>query len=564
MSVENPSRTKQNAQADNVQLKLGEILIEKGIINEIQLNYGLEIQKTNKEKIGSILVRNGLLSEYDLMIALSRQLGLRYVNLEQIKPDVEFLKRFPQKKCYTQRILPLQKHRNNLLVATSELPDAKLEQEILKACGIRPVFCLAEETRLISAVSKAYSSFMFSTRQLLDQEVKRLQADRDNVQDVESFFTYLLQLALEHRATDVHISSLPLNIDINFRVDGLITHILALPPEMQRIVSAIKLKADMDISEQRLPQDGRFSITILAQEYDIRVSCIVTSYGEDLVLRILPKVLANFTLNSLGFFNKDVNRLFKLFKEPAGLILISGPTGSGKSTTMNAGLTSLDLLEKNVITVEDPIEYLVPLAKQTQVNSDIGYDFSQAVYNFLRHDPDIILVGEMRDPETASAAITASLTGHLVLSTLHSDTEIGTITRLQSLHVENLLLAEGLLAIVTQRLVRKICPKCQTKYTPTPEDIDYLGYRANYLQKGGGCDFCNNTGYYGRTVIYGLLEVDTELTRLLRENAPLHEIERVAKDKRIQNMFETARYKVLQGITTIMELQRVLGSHLRD
>lgn len=564
MSVENTSKTKQNAQPGNDRLKLGQILIDKKIINARQLSYGLEIQKTSKEKIGSILVRNGLLSEYDLMVSLSEQLGLRYVNLDHVKPDVEFLKRFPQKKCYKHRILPLQKHRENILVATSELPNTKLEQEILKTCGMKPIFCLAEENRVISTISKAYSSFTFSTRQLLEQEIKKLQADSDNVQDVDNFLTYLLQLALEHRATDVHICSLPLNIDINFRIDGLITHILALPPALQRIVSALKLKAAMDISEQRLPQDGRFSISILAQEYDIRVSCIVTSYGEDLVLRILPKVLANFTLNSLGFFNKDVQRLFKLFKEPAGLILISGPTGSGKSTTMNAGLTSLDLLEKNVLTVEDPIEYLVPLAKQTQVNTDIGYDFSQAVYNFLRHDPDIILVGEMRDPETASAAITASLTGHLVLSTLHSDTEIGTITRLQSLHVENLLLAEGLLAIVTQRLVRKICPQCQVKYTPTPEDIDYLGYKANYLQKGQGCEFCNNTGYYGRTVIYGLLEIDTEITRLMRENAPLHEIERLAKEKRTQNMFETAQYKVLQGTTTIMEVQRVLGSYTRD
>jgi general secretion pathway protein E/type IV pilus assembly protein PilB len=320
------------------------------------------------------------------------------------------------------------------------------------------------------------------------------------------------------------------------------------------------MKAEIDIAEQRLPQDGRFSEKILSNDYDFRVSTIVTEFGENVVIRILPLSTSVMGLSQLGFYDEDVKLAEEIFKEPSGIVLLTGPTGSGKSTTLFAGIRCLDLMKQNVVTVENPIEYRIPLLRQTQVNEKAGYTFSNAIRYFLRHDPDVILVGEIRDHETAETAVSASTTGHLVLSTLHTNSAIGSISRLKDLGVNSFLIADSLLGIVSQRLIRRICPNCKESYSPTLEEKTYLGESSiETLYRGKGCDVCAGTGYLGRTLVYEILKVDQGLAMLIDNNKPLDIIVKYALDQGFVSIFNVCSRKVKEGITTVEECKRVLG-----
>jgi len=319
----------------------------------------------------------------------------------------------------------------------------------------------------------------------------------------------------------------------------------------------------MDIAEQRLPQDGRFSMTLLNNAYEFRVSTIVSPHGEDMVIRILPKEGAQKSVKELGFFEEHIQVLEQLFNEPSGIILLTGPTGSGKSTTLYAGIGQIDLINKNVITVEDPIEYNIPLLHQTQVNKKAGYNFSDAVRYFLRHDPDIILVGEVRDEDTATTAVTAATTGHLVLSTLHTNNAISAVSRLKDLGVRPFLIADSLLGVVSQRLVRKVCNTCKEYYEPSDKEKEYLKEPdLKELFRGKGCDRCSNTGYLGRTLVYEMFIVNEEISTMIDLNADMSSLAKKAKESGSIDMFDVTVSKVKQGITTVEEAVRVMG-HIR-
>lgn len=317
----------------------------------------------------------------------------------------------------------------------------------------------------------------------------------------------------------------------------------------------------MDIAEQRLPQDGRFTETILNNVYDFRVSTIVTPQGENMVLRILPMESAIMGLGELGFLKEHIRIVEKIFNEPFGIILLTGPTGSGKSTTLYAGIRRLNLLEKNVITVEEPIEYEIPLLRQTQVNEKAGYTFASAIRYFLRHDPDVILVGEIRDAETAATAVTASTTGHLVLSTMHANSALGAIPRLKDLGIRPFLVADALIGVVSQRLVRKICSNCKVEYKASEEEKAYLKRpEITALYRGQGCQVCNGSGYFGRTLVYELLTVDRELALLIEQEADLSCMARQAAESNYIDIFDITVRKVIEGITTTEEAIRILGN----
>jgi general secretion pathway protein E/type IV pilus assembly protein PilB len=543
------------------QIRIGDILKEKGLVNDAQIRFALQVQKVTGEKLGQTLTRIGLVSEFDLAHCVSEQLELEHIDLEKIQPDLTVLKRFNRNTCLNQRIFPIREENGRLVVATSDLPDQRLEQTVLRTVGMRPVFVLSEESKVVSAI---YNYFYFldnPIEQLIQREIDILSSDASLTIDPDNFITLLLLLAIKNRTSDVHIKPMPQGINIAFRIDGVLNSILFLPPNLQRIVTAIKLAAGMDISEQRLPQDGRWSLTLLERKYDIRASSIVTPYGENMVLRLLSQERANFSMEGLGFLPEDVDKIRNVFDEPYGIVLLTGPTGSGKSTTLVAGLTSLDLLSKNVLTVENPIEYLVPLARQTQVNLAAGYDFSRAMPSFLRHDPDIILIGEMRDEKTARTALTAATTGHLVLSTLHSNTSLGALPRLRGLGMDNLTIAESLLAVISQRLVRTICPHCRETYRPDKNELEYLGVETKELLRGKGCDFCNNTGYFGRTLIYEALFINKDFRIALEQEKEMFELQKIALDSGFRPMAEIGVQKVLAGDTTVAELQRVLGAY---
>lgn len=540
-------------------IRIGDLLKKKGHISDTQIRYALQVQRVTKEKLGKVLVRIGLVSEYALAKAVAEQFDLPLIDMDKIIPDLSLLPRFNRNTCLTQRIFPIRLEGDRLVTATSDLPEQRLEQTVVRSTGMRPSFVIAEDSKLVSAVYN-YGYYLDNpVEKLMERESEIMAADTTLTVSPDNFVTLLLLLAVKRRASDIHIRPMDQGISVAFRVDGVLVSEIHLRPQLRRVITAIKLQAGMNISEQRLPQDGRWSVTLLERKYDIRASSIVTPFGENMVLRLLPQERASLSLDMLGFLQEDVDRMNKIFDEPFGIILLTGPTGSGKTTTLVAGLTSLDLLGKNVLTVENPIEYLVPLARQTQVNLAAGYDFAEAMPSFLRHDPDVILIGEIRDEKTAKTALNAASTGHLVLSTLHTNTAIGALPRLRGLGLDNLAMADSINALISQRLLRTVCPHCREEYAPSQEEKDYLNIDPKTLVRGTGCDFCNNTGYFGRTLIYEIIVFTKDFRLALEKNASAAKLLEIARKERFRDMFEIAAHKVSQHLTTALEVRRVLG-----
>ncbi|MDQ7031412.1 MAG: GspE/PulE family protein [Desulfonauticus sp.] len=542
-------------------IRIGDILIQEGFITQHQLQYALDVQKVVRQKIGSILTRLGLVSEYELATLLARQLGLRFVDLYRVEPDLTLLKRFNRNTCLHYKLFPIKLLKDKTLIATSELPSREIEQICLRATGYLPKILIAEETKVITSIYNYFYFLENPIETILRREAEVLANDTTMTTSPDNFIQNLLLFAVKQRATDIHIRPMHDGISISMRIDGAMEHCFFFPKELKRIITAIKLQAGMDISEQRLPQDGRWSVILLNKRYEIRASSIVTPYGENLVLRLLSQEQAHLSLEVLGFLPEDMPLIKQAFAEPFGILLLTGPTGSGKSTTLTAGLLSIDLLGKNVLTIEDPIEYVIPLARQTQVNRAAGYDFANAIRYFLRHDPDVILVGEMRDEITAKTAMTAANTGHFVLSTLHTNTALGAIPRLQGLGVDNLTIAESLVCIVSQRLVRTICPQCKEEYAPDEEEKKYLKQKdVTTLYRGKGCSFCNYTGYKGRTLVYEILPVSKKLRSYIEQGENLYKLEQIILESGFKTMFDIAVKKVLLGLTDVKEVKRVLGT----
>ncbi len=541
-------------------IRIGDLLKDKGLIKQKHIVYALQEQKVTGDKLGEVLTRIGIVSEFDLIETLAAQLELEHLDLSKEYPDLQLLKRFNRATCLSLKIFPLRMQGDQILLVTSDLPEPHMDQACLRFTGKRPCYALAEESQVFLSIYNYFYFLENPVEEFLQREARALANDTTLTVSPDNFLEYLLLLAVKRRASDIHIRPMSHGINIAFRVDGVLRSEMFFPKALKRVVTTIKLMGGMDISEQRLPQDGRWSATLLHRNFDIRSSSIVTPFGENIVLRMLPQERVTFSLSSLGFMKEDLPGLERAFTEPFGIILLTGPTGSGKSTTLVAGLTSLDLLGKNVVTIENPIEYVVPLARQTQVNAAAGYDFANAMRYFLRHDPDVILIGEMRDELTAKTAITAATTGHLVLSTLHSNTALGAIPRLKGFNLDSLTLAESMVSVVSQRLVRTVCNHCREEYPASAAEQKYLGVDVEILTRGKGCEFCGYTGYLGRTLVYEILIVGREMRQLLEKDAPLHDLEKLAVEQGFRSMFQIGVQKALAGITSVEELQRVLGT----
>ncbi len=549
---------------DEVKRKpIGELLKEKGIIGEEHINFALQEKAITKEKIGEVLVRLAFVTEYDIAVTLCEQDNIPYIDVEEIIPQENILKLFNKKLCLAQAFLPIAAEDGFLKVASSDVSDASLGQLITRYSGLKPRFYLCEKNKLLNAINQFYYFSENPVETLIQNEVNLLSHDTEMARGMDNLVRYILELAVKMRATDIHVRPIERSTNVAFRVDGIIRSVLSFPADFKRIISTVKMKAEMDIAEQRLPQDGRFTATILNNGYDYRVSTIISPHGENMVLRVLPTESALMSMEQLGFFKEDIDKVAALFNEPFGIVLLTGPTGSGKSTTLYAGIRRLNLLEKNVLTVEEPIEYRVPLLRQTQVNEKAGYTFASAIRYFLRHDPDIMLVGEIRDKETATTAVTASTTGHLVLSTMHTNNALGAIPRLKDLGVRPFLIADSLIGVVSQRLVRRICKNCKEAYVPSGWEKEYLKDKSiNELYKGKGCELCNESGYFGRTLVYECLSVDKELSQLIDSQAELRVISDKARENGFVDILATTVAKVKEGITTTEEAVRVLG-HIR-
>lgn len=541
--------------------RLGERLVEDGLISSLQLRYALEKQVVEKEKIGSLLLKHGLVSEGDIGRFLAMQRGIPFVDVnKEGPPSREVLDAFNRELCLTHGFLPLERRDGALRVVLGDGDMGTVADLVVRRCGLKADFVQGEFSRVSRAIRQHFHFARHPVETLLEREIRRLSDDPDKSHSPEAFLDHLLHLAIRERATDIHIAPGADSLHVLLRIDGVLRPLMALPKALARVMTFVKLAAEMDVAEQRLPLDGSFHASILDADHTIRVSTLVTEHGERMVLRLLPERSDTGGLLDLGFFPNDVRLLERLFARPAGLILMTGPTGSGKSTTLHSALRMQSLIERNVVTIEDPIEYRVPGACQTEVNRRAGYEFGTAMRHFLRHDPDVILVGEIRDQETALAALDAASTGHLVLSTLHVGSVFGVVPRLRLLGADAESIAENLIAVVNQRLVRTNCPVCSSAQPITEEERRYLGADAPAsLRRGAGCERCGGTGYYGRVPVYELLAPNRAVSEAIGADATRQTVRRLTEEAGFVGIDAMARSRVLQGQTTVAEILRAVG-----
>lgn len=545
-------------------MRLGEYFLVAGLVSEDQIALALQKQHVTGERIGELLLRLGSVSEYDLARMLAKQGSVEYADIDELPaPEPAVLKLFNQSFCLNRSFLPLQKNRDSLLVAIGNTDPREVDQVVTRQTGLRCKIVQCEFSKLLQAIRQHYYFADHPVVELLEKEVRRLSRDADQVLMADRLIDHLLHYAVKQNASDIHIQPEQSTIHVSFRIDGVLHPIIALPSSMRRLISTLKMQAGMDISDSLRPQDGSFSVNILDTPYDIRVSTLIISAGENVVMRLLPSGMYVKGLNQLGFYEEDLAEINRLFSNPYGILLMTGPTGSGKSTTLHAGLRGSGMQGKNVLTVEDPVEYKLPVIRQTEVNRKAGYQFDTAIKHFLRHDPDVMLVGEIRDSETAKAAVTAAETGHLVLSTLHVNNFLGVVPRLQALDVPPEMIANSLIGVVNQRLARKICLACKESYTPGAEELRYFADDPPaQLSRGRGCDLCLNTGYAGRVAIYEVVRVTEVIAEMIASGVNRAEMAKVLSEQQFDGIARVGLRRVRDGDTTLVEIQRLLGSAL--
>jgi len=557
-------RDRLKTMAGKAHQSIGVLLKEQGMVNEEQINYALQKQRVTGERLGELFERLGFVSGYDVARMLADQEALDFVDVRQIVPQEDALQLFNMKQCLVEHFLPIRRDGGELEVVCASTNLAHLRQIVLSRCGLRPRFTYGQRSEIHQTIRQYYFFLENPLESLLEKEITLATSDVEMVRSLDTLLDHLLHLAVKYRATDIHIQPEEKSIHVSFRIDGVLRPILCMDRCLKRLVSTIKMKSGIDIAEQRLPQDGSFTENILDHTYDLRVSTVVGMHGEAAVMRILKRDNAVKGFAELGFADVDRVLLNRMFSQPSGMILLTGPTGSGKTTSLYAGLRSMNLLQKNVLTIENPVEYQIPMATQTEVNRRSGYSFEHAIMHFLRHDPDVMLVGEIRNIETATTAVTAAETGHLVLSTLHVNSAYGVIPRLISLGVSPHLLADSLVGIINQRLVRTICGSCKTQYTASEEEQAYLGDDSiETLQRGVGCETCRGTGYVGRMPIYEAIGMAKGMPEMIVDGKSRSAFEALAEKNGFKSIFSMAVEQVAKGLVSVDEIKRVLGDDLR-
>jgi type IV pilus assembly protein PilB len=548
---------------------LGQRLIEAGLIDQTQLQAALSEQQRTKQTLGSILIRLGFVDEEAVAAAVAAQARVKYVDLGQYSPQPEATQRVQENFARQKRLVPISFVGKALVVAMANPLDV-LALDELRHLVKGPVEVVgATESQVQKALDRAYGAGM-GWNEVVEESLRHVarkagealgESEVAQEPPIIRLLDNLIFRAVQDGATDIHVEPEEKLVRNRFRVDGLLRYGPHLPKELQGAVTArIKVMANLDIAENRLPQDGRISFNSGGREVDLRVSTFPTTHGENLVLRILDRSKLVLGLEQLGFAPDQLTNFKRLLMNPNGIILASGPTGSGKTTTLYSGLTYLNSEERNIMTIEDPVEYGIPGIRQSQVNVKAGLTFGAGLRSILRQDPDIIMVGEMRDEETVEIAIRAALTGHLVFSTLHTNDAAGAIPRLTDMGAAPFLVSSALLLVVAQRLVRVICTNCKEEAPPDPVVIRRLGLQAKEGElkvfQGKGCDKCDETGYRGRLGIYEMLIVTPELTPLILERADAGAIRRAARAQGMRTMVEDGIRKAIRGLTTLEEVAR--------
>ena len=558
--------------------RFGDILIDSGLITPEQLRRALEEQRGTDQPIGSILVKLGLISQQDYLTTLSAQLDVPHVELSDYEIDPAVIELVPAALAQKFRVIPLFRIKNALTVAMADPQDVGAIDEIRRFSHLEVEPVLALESEILQAIEQYYgldvemSDTLNEVIQSIEAESEQVVTDepeknlRELAEDapVVRLVNMVLAQAIKDRASDIHIEPEEDSIRVRYRVDGILREVFSPPKNLQAaIISRIKILSELDIAENRIPQDGRFRIRLGGKEIDVRVSTLPTAYGENVVMRILDKSNILLKLDDLGFAPDNLGIVKEMLSNSYGIILVTGPTGSGKTTSLYAFLNTINSVEKNIITLEDPIEYRLRMIRQSQVNPKAGLTFASGLRSILRQDPDIIMVGEIRDPETAQIAVESALTGHLVLSTLHTNDAAGAITRLVEMGIEPFLLSSALIGIIAQRLVRRICPKCRTAFTPSPLKLKRIGLNPERkdlkFYKGVGCSFCRHSGFKGRIGIYEILKVDDKIRELILSGASSEEIRRTAIKRGMRTLKHDGLLKALQGVTTAEEVMRVIN-----
>ena len=551
--------------------QLGDILLEGGLVTQEQLSAAFEEHQRAGRALGRVLVERGVLTESQLVAALAQQIGLKFVDLSDYPLDGAAVASVPPTVCRRYNALPIGYEDGRLLVAMSDPANVFAIDDIRSLTGaeVKPVVATkADVTAAINRVHRADGDLDDLTMALDNtDEDDDLSALKDVVEDapIVKFVNLLITQAIQDRASDIHIEPTERDLRVRFRIDGVLHEIMRSPKNIQSgVISRLKIMADINIAERRVPQDGRLSVTVNQKKIDLRVATLPTVWGEKVVMRVLDNSTAMLKLSDLGFRDENYERYAVSFTKPYGMILVTGPTGSGKSTTLYATLNIVSKPEINVITVEDPVEYRIPGINQVQTNTKAGLSFASALRSILRSDPDVVLIGEVRDHETAQIAIEAALTGHLVLSTLHTNDAPSAITRLVEMGIEPFLVGSALDCILAQRLARRLCSKCREAYTPEAEALRAArfpwieGEPLPTLYRAVGCSACAKTGYKGRLALHEVMPVSEEIERLAVERASAVTIGQVAREQGMATLRDDGMAKVLNGVTTLEEILRVV------
>jgi type IV pilus assembly protein PilB len=557
---------------------LGRVLVKMGKVTRAQVHEGLAFQKDNGGPIGQILVDLGFVDEAAVKLAMAFQAGMEYVDLDDLHVDDEVIRSIPPQMAKAYSIIPLEydEASKHLTVALGSPDNFRALDDLQMLMGYRVTAKIADEDKLNAAIRKFYESssesftdlinemaeevdvqFMSDRSESIDEEMLREQADSNSVKRLVNM---VLLEAIRARASDIHFEPFEDEFHMRYRIDGLLYDMIPPPkPLAVAIASRIKVMANLNIAERRLPQDGRIELIIDSAPVDLRISVLPTMFGESVVMRVLDRSNISLDVEKIGMREDDLHLFRQLIHRPNGIVIVTGPTGSGKTTTLYSALNELNDESVKILTAEDPVEYDIDGLVQVQINEDIGLTFASALRSFLRQDPDTILVGEVRDLETAQIAVQASLTGHLVFTTLHTNDAPSAIARLLDLGLEPFLITATLEAIVAQRLVRTICPRCREEFVPTADMLMELGLMPEDVEgrsfyHGKGCDFCRGTGYSGREAIFEIMTIDDELRLLITQRKSTGAIREAARKRGMRSLRDSGLLSIFDGRTTIEEV----------
>lgn len=557
--------------------KLGDMLVTAGVLTDKNLEWALDQQKSNYKRLGEIILDAGLASEDCVAEARALQMEMPYVELEDLPGLSKVASLIPEAIARTYNVVPLAVSGDRLAIATANPTDVEAIDAVQRYAKKRVEPILAAETKLVQTIERIYGAFesadITASIEQAIEDVETTEADLDTSSDlaeerrqsgqapVVKTVNLVLQEAVKQRASDIHFEPRARSLEIRYRLDGALHPVRNLPRQIQpAIISRIKIMAEMDIAEKRRPQDGRIAIKVHNKSIDLRISTLPVHYGERVVMRILDKNGQLFAVDNLGFAETELEQFKKLLQKPYGIILVTGPTGSGKTTTLYAALSHIRSPETNIITCEDPIEYELEGVNQSAVNVRAGLTFATQLRAILRQDPDVILVGEIRDSETATIAFQAAMTGHLVFSTLHCNDAASAITRLVDMGVEPFLIGSSIVGVLAQRLVRSLCPKCKEAYQAAPEELLEMGMDPGEpsveLYRAVGCPHCDSRGYNGRLAVYELMTVDESIRRLAIQEPTSDQVRDLALNGGMKTMRQHAIEKVLSGLTTLDEVRK--------